>query len=96
MRLRRGLVAEKLAQTSGTGLLQGGTQGHLHRFQVHCASLVAGSEYHSQQRIYFPRDFLMDRNSRFFSCAVQPPGSCATGRRRQIFSLIVTSLVPSS
>jgi hypothetical protein len=96
MRLRRGLLAEKLAQTSRTSLLQGGTQGHLHRFQIHCASLVTCSEYHSQQRIYFPRDFLMDRSSRFFSSAFQPPDSCSWGRRRQIFSLIVTSSALSS
>jgi hypothetical protein len=89
-------LSEKLAQTSGTGLLQGGAQGHLHRFQVYGASLVTCGEYHSQQRIYFPRDFLMDRNSRFFSSAFQPPDSCSRGRRRQIFSLIVTSSALSS
>jgi hypothetical protein len=80
-----------LAQTSGTGLLQGGAQGHLHRFQVYGTCLAPCSEYHSQQCIYFPRDFLMDRSSRFFSSAVQLPVSCARGRRRQIFSLRVTS-----
>lgn len=91
MRLRGGLLAEKLAQTSGTGLLQGSAQGHLHRFQVQFASLASCGEYHPQQCIYFPRDFLIDRSSRFFSCAVQTPASCARGRRRQIFSLRVTS-----
>ena len=96
MRLRRGHLAEKLAQTSGTGLLQGGAQGHLHGFQVQCASLVTCREYYAQQRIYFPRDFLMDRSSCFFSCAVQPSGSCSSGRRRQIFSLMVTSSALSS
>ena len=58
MRLRRGLLSEQLAQTSGTGLLQGGAQCHLHGFQVQCASLATRGEDHSQQRIYFPRDFL--------------------------------------
>jgi len=95
MRLRRGLLSEKLTQTSGTGLLQGGAQGHLHCFQVHGARLAPCGENHTQQGIYFPRDFLMDRNSRFFSSAVQPPGSCSRGRRRQIFSLMVTSSAPS-
>ncbi len=95
MRLRRGLLLEKLAQPSGTGLLQGGAQGHLHGFQVQCASLATCGEDHAQQRIYFPRHFLMDRSSRFFSSAVQPPASCARGRRRQIFSLRVTSSAPS-
>ena len=96
MRLRRGLLSEKLAQTSGTGLLQGGAQGHLHRFQVHGARLAPCGENHAQQGVYFPRDFLMDRSSRFFSSAVQPPGSCSSGRRRQIFSLVVTSSLLSS
>ncbi len=81
LRFRRGLLSEKLAQTSGTGLLQGGAQGHLHRFQVHCARLVTCGENHSQQRIYFPRDLLMDRSSRFFSCAVQSPCPCGSGKR---------------
>ena len=96
MWLRRGLLSQQLTQTSGTGLLQGGAQSHLHRFQVHCARLVTCGEYHSQQRVYFPRDFLMDRSSRFFSSAVQSPGSCSSGRRRQIFSLMVTSSALSS
>ena len=96
MRLRRGLLSGKSAQTSRTGLLQGGAQGHLHGFQVQCASLVTCRENHAQQRIYFPRDFLMDRSNRFFSCAVQPSGSCSSGRSRQIFSLMVTSSALSS
>ena len=96
MRLRWGLLSEQLAQTSGTGLLQGGAQGHLHRFQVHCAGLATCGENHAQQGIYFPRNFLMDRSSRFLSSVVQPAASCSKGRRRQIFSLIVTSSLPSS
>ena len=55
MRLRRGLLSEKLAQTSGTGLLQGGAQGHLHRFQVHGARLAPCGENHAQQGCAWPK-----------------------------------------
>jgi len=44
-----------------------------------------------EQAVYLARDFPMDRNSRFFSCVVQAPRFCATGRSAQIFSLIATN-----
>jgi hypothetical protein len=44
----------------------------------------------TEQLVYFPRHLLMDRSSRFFSCSVQPPRCCSTGRSRQISSLRVT------
>ena len=91
MRLRRSILPEKLAQTSRTGLMQRVAQGQLHGFQVYCSGLAPFGENHSQQRIYFPRDFLMDRNSRFFSSGVQPVVACSSGRRPQIFSLTATS-----
>jgi hypothetical protein len=91
MGLRRRVLTEKLAQDSRTGLLWPMAQGHLHGFQIERVGLAPFGENHSQQRIYFPRDFLMDRSGRFFFCAVQPAGSCSPGRSPQIFSLTATS-----
>src|SRR5256886_16935176 len=44
----------------------------------------------AEESVYFSRHFLMDRSSVFFSCSVQPPRCCSTGRSRQIFSLRAT------
>src|SRR5207244_10919707 len=49
----------------------------------------------AEQLVYLPRHLLMDRSSRFFSCSVQPPRCCSTGRSRQILSLRATRSWPS-
>ena len=64
--------------------MQARPQGQFDRFQVHVPGLVSLGKDAGEQQVYFPRNFLMDR-SRFFSCGVQPPLSCSTGRSAQIF-----------
>ncbi len=39
----------------------------------------------TEQSVHFPGHLLMDCSSRFFSCSVQPPRCCSTGRSSQIF-----------
>ena len=70
--------------------MESGSQGRLDRFQIGPAVLPALCKDTAEQLVYFPGYFLMDRSSRFFSCSVQPPRSCATGRSRQILSLRAT------
>src|SRR3974377_2551316 len=65
-------------------------QGGLHGFQIGAPVLPALRKNTAKQLVYFPRHFLMDRNSRFFSCSVQLPRRCSTGRSRQILSLRAT------
>jgi len=48
-----------------------------------------------QQQVSFPRNFLMDRSSRFFPCGVQPLPSSATGRSAQILWLTAINCWPS-
>ena len=91
MRLHRTILLEKLAQTRCASLMQCAAQGHFDGFQIESPGPAPFCENHPQQRIYFPRDFLMDRNSRFFSSGVQPALACSSGRRPQIFSLMATS-----
>jgi hypothetical protein len=75
---------QQLAEGGGTGLVQGGTQSHFHRFQIRPASLLALGEDACQQRGYFARDLALDRLGRFFSSGVSVSSS---GRALQIFSL---------
>ena len=64
--------------------MQSSAEGHLHRFQIRFAGLLALGEDASQERRYFARDLVLDRLGRFFSSGVNVS---ATGRARQIFSL---------
>jgi hypothetical protein len=48
-------------------------------------TLMALGKDTGQQQVYFLRNFLMDRSSRFFSCGVQPLPSFSAGRSAQIF-----------
>jgi len=49
--------------------MQARPQHQLDGFQVHGADLVALGKDTGQQQVYFLRNFLMDRSSRFFSWA---------------------------
>jgi hypothetical protein len=62
--------------------------GHLSGFQVPAPRLAAAVEDYAQQLVYFARDFLLDGFRRFFSSGERVS---ATGRARQIFSLISNS-----
>src|ERR1700676_4063400 len=64
------------------------THRHFDGFQVHTPRLAPTVEDDTQQLVYFTRDFLVDRFSRFFSWALG--GVSSNGRRRKIFSLIST------
>jgi hypothetical protein len=66
---------------------------HLDRFQIESASLALVLENDTQQRAYFPFDFLPDRFRRFFSCGVTVS---STGLARQIFSFVSTKVRLSS
>ena len=52
-------------------------------FQIHTARLVKALEHHTQELLYFARDFLADRFGRFFSWGDRPS---STGRARQMLS----------
>jgi hypothetical protein len=78
---------QQLAEGRGTCAVQDGTDSHFDRFQIDTAALAPFGKNSVQQTLYFACDFLMDCNTRFFSCAVQPAASDSTGRRRQICSL---------
>jgi hypothetical protein len=41
---------------------------HFHGFQIEASRFAESGEDHTQQLTYFPRDFLLDRFGRFFSC----------------------------
>jgi len=71
-------------------LEQGCSQGAFHGPQIGLAAFVALGEDADQKLVYFPRNFLMDRNSRFFSWSVHTSGGCCAGRSLQIFSLMST------
>jgi hypothetical protein len=87
---RRGLELQQFGQGGGPRLVQSGSQGRLHGFQIGPTVLMALCKNKAEESIYFSRHFLMDRSSVFFSCSVQPPRCCSTGRSRQIFSLRAT------
>ncbi len=66
IRYRR-LKLQQFAQRGGPGLMESGPQGALDGFQIGAAAVATLGENAIQQLIYFPRNFLMDCNSRFFS-----------------------------
>jgi hypothetical protein len=71
---RRRLELQQFPQSAGPGPMESGPQGALDGLQVGASAVATVGEKAAQQLIYFPRDFLMDCSSRFFSCMVQ---SCA-------------------
>lgn len=79
--------AQQLAEGGGTGMMESSAEGHLDRFQIRLAGLMAFGEDASQQRSYFTRDLVLDRRGRFFSSDVSVS---STGRKAQIFSLTST------
>jgi hypothetical protein len=62
--------------------------GHLSGFQVQMPRLALAVEDDAQKLVYFARDFLLDSFRRFFSSDERVS---ATGRARQIFSLVSSS-----
>ena len=48
-------------------MMESRPQHALNGFQIRTAAIVALGENAAQQVIYFPRNFLMDCSSRFFS-----------------------------
>jgi hypothetical protein len=61
------------------------THGHLDGLQIEAVRFVALPKDQAQELVYFPRDFLLDRRGRFFSCG---ESASSIGRARQILSLI--------
>jgi hypothetical protein len=70
-----------------------GPHRHPGRFQIESASLTPVLKDKTEQRAYFPFDFLPDRFRRFFSCGVRVS---STGLTRQIFSFVSISVRLSS
>jgi hypothetical protein len=69
--------------------MHGRAHRHLDGFQIEMSRFAAGAEDDAQQLLYFARDFLLDRFSRFFSWADGEVSS--TGRNAQICSLTSNS-----
>ena len=84
------LVVEQLTHTGCASLMKSAPKSVFHGFHIHLAAAAALLKDTAQQLVYFSRNFLMDCSSRFFSCSVQPPRCCSTGRSVQIFSLMST------
>jgi hypothetical protein len=63
----RRIAAQQLTQRRRSGSMHGGSHGHLDRFQIESAALALFLKDQTQQRAYFPFDFLPDRFRRFFS-----------------------------
>src|SRR5438132_1778565 len=92
---RWGFELQQLVEGGGARLVESRSQGRLYRFQIGPAVLAALGKDTAEQLVYLPRHLLMARSSRFFSCSVQPPRCCSTGRSRQILSLRATRSWPS-
>jgi hypothetical protein len=58
---------QQFAEGNGRGLVERNSQGALDGFQIGAAAVSPLGEDAAQQLIYFPRNFLMDCSSRFFS-----------------------------
>jgi hypothetical protein len=57
---------QQFAQSAGSGLMEGGSQGALDGLQIGASAVMALGENASQQLIHLPRNFLMDCSSAFF------------------------------
>jgi hypothetical protein len=66
-------------------VVHGRAHSHLDGLQIQVPRLTATAKDDAQQLVYFARDFLLDRFSRFFSWVVGEISS--TGRNSQICSL---------
>jgi hypothetical protein len=64
---RRRFELQQFTQGVGSGLVEGGPQGALDGLQIGASPVSSLSENAGQQLIHFPRNFLMDCSSRFFS-----------------------------
>jgi hypothetical protein len=64
---RRRFELQQFTQGAGSGLMEGDAQGALDGFQIGASAVSSLGKNAAQQLIYFPRDFLMDCSSRFFS-----------------------------
>jgi len=62
------IALQQPAQGHGTDLMQRGSHGHLHGFQIQLAAFATLLKNQMQQSAYFAGDFLLDRFGRFFSC----------------------------
>ena len=79
------LKLQQLAHRGCASLMEGGSQGCFQGLQIRAAVLATLRKHAAQELIHFPRNFLMDCSSRFFSWSVQPPRCRSTGRSAQIF-----------
>jgi hypothetical protein len=75
---------QQLAEGGSASVVQSSAEGHLHRFQIRLAGLLALGEDASYQGGYLARDLVLDRLGRFFSSGVSVS---STGRKRQTRSL---------
>jgi hypothetical protein len=64
---RRHFELQQFTQGTGSGLMKADPEGTFDGFQIGASAVSTLGENASQQLIYFPRNFLMDCSSRFFS-----------------------------
>ena len=64
---RRRFELQQFTQGGGSGLVQSGPQRALDGLQIGVSAVSSLAENAAQQLIHFPRHFLMDCSSRFFS-----------------------------
>ena len=76
---------QEFAERACPSVVHGRAHRHLDGLQIQVPRLTATAKDDTQQLVYFARDFLLDRFSRFFSWVVGEISS--TGRNSQICSL---------
>jgi hypothetical protein len=64
---RRHFELQQFTQGTGSGLMKRDPQSALDGLQIGASSVSSLGENAARQLIYFPRNFLMDCSSRFFS-----------------------------
>jgi len=62
-----GLKLQQFAQGAGSGQMESSSQSALDGLQIGVSTVSSLGEYAVQQLSYFPRNFLMECSSRFFS-----------------------------
>lgn len=78
----RRVVLQQFRKRDGPGMVHRRADDRFDGFKVQATRLAAVPKNDAQQAVYFARNFLLNRFSRFFSCGCGTVFS--TGRNRQI------------
>jgi hypothetical protein len=73
------VLVQQLGEQQAARPMQPGPRSHLRRFQIRAGLFSARRKHYLEEGLDFPRDCLMNRNSRFF-----PPRSSPSGPARPV------------